>query len=39
MIEPVDTDYSGRPQACRVHDIMLDLIISLSVKENCHYSG
>ncbi|KAL6900855.1 hypothetical protein ACP4OV_005531 [Aristida adscensionis] len=34
MIEPVDTDYSGRPRACRVHDIMLDLIISLSIKEN-----
>jgi Leucine-rich repeat (LRR) protein len=34
MIEPVGTDYSGRPRACRVHDIMLDLIISLSVKEN-----
>ncbi|CAL5006375.1 unnamed protein product [Urochloa decumbens] len=34
MIEPVDIDYSGRPRACRVHDIMLDLIISLSSKEN-----
>ncbi|TVU06444.1 hypothetical protein EJB05_49661, partial [Eragrostis curvula] len=34
MIEPVDTDYSGRPRACRVHDIMLDLIISLSIQEN-----
>lgn len=34
MIEPVGTDYSGRPRACRVHDIMFDLIISLSVKEN-----
>ncbi|KAJ1268392.1 hypothetical protein BS78_07G131400 [Paspalum vaginatum] len=34
MIKPVGTDYSGRPRACQVHDIMLDLIISLSVKEN-----
>ncbi|CAO2175491.1 unnamed protein product [Urochloa humidicola] len=34
MIEPVGTDYSGRPRACRVHDIMFDLIISLSIKEN-----
>ncbi|KAF8697408.1 hypothetical protein HU200_036008 [Digitaria exilis] len=34
MIEPVGTDYSGKPRACRVHDIMFDLIISLSVKEN-----
>ncbi|OEL28050.1 Disease resistance protein RPM1 [Dichanthelium oligosanthes] len=34
MIEPVGNDYSGRSRACRVHDIMLDLIISLSVKEN-----
>ncbi|OEL30039.1 Disease resistance protein RPM1 [Dichanthelium oligosanthes] len=34
MIQPVNTDYSGRPKACRVHDIMLDLIISLSTKEN-----
>ncbi|KAJ1270044.1 hypothetical protein BS78_06G024300 [Paspalum vaginatum] len=34
MIQPVNIDYSGRPGACRVHDIMLDLIISLAAKEN-----
>lgn len=34
MIQPVGIDYSGRPRACRVHDIMLDLIVSLSTKEN-----
>jgi hypothetical protein len=34
MIEAVDIDYSGRPRTCRVHDIMHDLIISLSTKEN-----
>jgi hypothetical protein len=35
MIQPVDIiDYSGIPRACRVHDIILDLIITLSTKEN-----
>uniref|UniRef100_A0A0D9X7R7 NB-ARC domain-containing protein n=1 Tax=Leersia perrieri TaxID=77586 RepID=A0A0D9X7R7_9ORYZ len=34
MVQPVDIDYSGRAKACRVHDIMLDLIICLSVEEN-----
>jgi len=34
MIQPVGIDYSGRPRACRVHDIMLSLIVSLSAKEN-----
>ncbi|CAL5002274.1 unnamed protein product [Urochloa decumbens] len=34
MIQPVGIDYSGRPRACRVHGIMLDLIVSLSTKEN-----
>ncbi|KAJ1270046.1 hypothetical protein BS78_06G024500 [Paspalum vaginatum] len=34
MIQPVNIDYSGRPGACRVHDIMLDLIISLATKVN-----
>lgn len=35
MIQLVDIDsISGKPVACRVHDIMLDLIISLSAKEN-----
>ncbi|KAL6875652.1 hypothetical protein ACP4OV_013165 [Aristida adscensionis] len=34
MIQPVDTDDHGSPRACRVHDMILDLIISLSAKEN-----
>jgi hypothetical protein len=34
MIQPVDIWYDGRVDACRVHDIVLDLIISLSTKEN-----
>ncbi|CAL5030023.1 unnamed protein product [Urochloa decumbens] len=34
MIQPMDIDYSGKPRACRVHDIMLDLIVNISTKEN-----
>ncbi|KAF2919634.1 hypothetical protein DAI22_08g149900 [Oryza sativa Japonica Group] len=34
MVQPVDIDYTGRAKACRVHDIMLDLIICLSIEEN-----
>ncbi|XP_040383026.1 disease resistance protein Pik-2-like [Oryza brachyantha] len=34
MVQPVDIDYNGRAKACRVHDIMLDLIICLSIEEN-----
>ncbi|CAL5012270.1 unnamed protein product [Urochloa decumbens] len=34
MIQPVHIDYNGVPAACRVHDIMLDLIISLAAQEN-----
>ncbi|CAL4904868.1 unnamed protein product [Urochloa decumbens] len=34
LIQPVDIDGNeGTPRACRVHDIVLDLIISLSVEE------
>lgn len=34
MIQPVNIKYDGRAEACRVHDMMLDLIISLSIEEN-----
>uniref|UniRef100_A0ACD5U344 Uncharacterized protein n=1 Tax=Avena sativa TaxID=4498 RepID=A0ACD5U344_AVESA len=34
MVEPVDIDVQGRPRACRVHDMMLDLICDLSSEEN-----
>ncbi|RCV23832.1 hypothetical protein SETIT_5G036400v2 [Setaria italica] len=34
MVEPVGIDFEGRAQSCRVHDIVLDLIRSLSTKEN-----
>ncbi|CAO2152184.1 unnamed protein product [Urochloa humidicola] len=34
MIMPVDMDKYGVATACRVHDIILDLIISLSAQEN-----
>lgn len=34
MIQPVDIQYDGRAQACRVHDLVLDILISLSAEEN-----
>jgi hypothetical protein len=34
MVEPVGIDFEGRPQSYRVHDIVLDLIRSISTKEN-----
>nr|CAB3462240.1 unnamed protein product [Digitaria exilis] len=34
MMEPALLDEEGMPQACRVHDIVLDLICSLSREEN-----
>ncbi|CAL4988502.1 unnamed protein product [Urochloa decumbens] len=34
MIMPVDMDKFGVATACRVHDVILDLIISLSAQEN-----
>uniref|UniRef100_J3NE83 Uncharacterized protein n=1 Tax=Oryza brachyantha TaxID=4533 RepID=J3NE83_ORYBR len=34
MILPVKIQYDGKADACRVHDMILDLIISISVKEN-----
>ncbi|KAJ1256752.1 hypothetical protein BS78_K312300 [Paspalum vaginatum] len=34
MIMPAHLDELGRPGACRVHDMILDLLISLSAQEN-----
>ncbi|KAL6660703.1 hypothetical protein ACP70R_001738 [Stipagrostis hirtigluma subsp. patula] len=34
MIQPVDMDEKGTATACRVHDMIHDLIISLSAEEN-----
>ena len=34
MIQPIDIRYDGRVGACRVHDMILDLIISKAVEEN-----
>ncbi|KAG2557310.1 disease resistance protein Pik-2-like [Panicum virgatum] len=34
MIQPTYINRVGVPQACRVHDMILDLIISLSAQEN-----
>uniref|UniRef100_A0A0E0BR66 Uncharacterized protein n=1 Tax=Oryza glumipatula TaxID=40148 RepID=A0A0E0BR66_9ORYZ len=34
LIQPGDIQYDGRAEYCRVHDIVLDLIISLSTGQN-----
>uniref|UniRef100_A0ACD5W830 Uncharacterized protein n=1 Tax=Avena sativa TaxID=4498 RepID=A0ACD5W830_AVESA len=34
LIQPVDFQYDGRVYACRVHDLILDLIVSKAVEEN-----
>nr|ABA97409.1 disease resistance protein RPM1, putative [Oryza sativa Japonica Group] len=34
MIQPVNIDYDGSANACRMHDVMLELIVSLSEDEN-----
>ncbi|TVU38992.1 hypothetical protein EJB05_12391 [Eragrostis curvula] len=34
LIEPEETDYNGKVMSCRVHDMMLDLIISKCIAEN-----
>ncbi|VAH00841.1 unnamed protein product [Triticum turgidum subsp. durum] len=34
LVQPVDIRYDGMVGACRVHDMMLELIISKSIEEN-----
>jgi hypothetical protein len=34
LIQPVDFQYDGRVYACRMHDLILDLIVSKAVEEN-----
>lgn len=34
MVQPVDIGHDGKARACRVHDIMLELLISKSDEEN-----
>jgi hypothetical protein len=34
LIQPVDIQYDGQAQACRVHDTILDFIVSKSLEEN-----
>ncbi|CAL4905777.1 unnamed protein product [Urochloa decumbens] len=34
LIQPVEIGYDGRAEACRVHDMVLELIVSLSAEEN-----
>ncbi|XP_066359276.1 disease resistance protein RGA5-like isoform X2 [Miscanthus floridulus] len=34
LIQPVDTDYNGEVMSCRVHDMMLDLILYKSREDN-----
>ncbi|KAM0928669.1 hypothetical protein ACQ4PT_002622 [Festuca glaucescens] len=34
MVQPVDISYDGKVRACRVHDMMLEIIISKSAEDN-----
>lgn len=34
MVQPVDISCDGKARACRIHDMMLELIISKSIEEN-----
>nr|UBY07555.1 NBS-LRR disease resistance protein [Dasypyrum villosum] len=34
MVQPVDIGYDGKARACRVHDMVLEIIISKAVEEN-----
>uniref|UniRef100_A0A0E0LUK1 AAA+ ATPase domain-containing protein n=1 Tax=Oryza punctata TaxID=4537 RepID=A0A0E0LUK1_ORYPU len=33
LIQPIDIQYNGSARACRVHDLMLELIVSMSKEE------
>ncbi|CAN6372994.1 unnamed protein product [Urochloa humidicola] len=34
LIQPIDIEYNGLARACRIHDLMLELIVALSKEEN-----
>ncbi|PNT73784.1 hypothetical protein BRADI_1g01380v3 [Brachypodium distachyon] len=34
MVQPVDFEYDGKVRGCRVHDMMLEIIISKSAEDN-----
>ncbi|WVZ51256.1 hypothetical protein U9M48_002416 [Paspalum notatum var. saurae] len=34
MVQPMDINCDGRAHACRVHDVMLELIVSKAIEEN-----
>ncbi|CAL4926619.1 unnamed protein product [Urochloa decumbens] len=34
MIQPVDIEYDGKARACRLHDVLLDILVALSGEEN-----
>uniref|UniRef100_A0ACD5XDG8 Uncharacterized protein n=3 Tax=Avena sativa TaxID=4498 RepID=A0ACD5XDG8_AVESA len=34
LIQPIDIEYDGRARACRVHDMILDFIVSKAAEEN-----
>ncbi|OEL25531.1 Disease resistance protein RPM1 [Dichanthelium oligosanthes] len=34
MVQPTDINCDGRAHACRVHDVMLELIVSKAIEEN-----
>ncbi|KAL6654800.1 hypothetical protein ACP70R_008265 [Stipagrostis hirtigluma subsp. patula] len=34
MVQPIDINCDGRANACRVHDVMLELILSKAIEEN-----
>jgi len=34
MVQPMEINCDGRAHACRVHDVMLELIVSKAIEEN-----